>query len=451
MKKALYLLLLLLLPALTFAQGRVTLDEVVLIPQGSPSNPTEGLLHYNSAEKALYVYNGTTYVRVGGSGGSGEADGYISNATLNVNSLDFTGTLNGFNGSVDLSKYLDNTDTQTLSLVGTDLTITGGNTVDLSGLGGGGTASEVTYDNTSSGINAADVQSALDEVAVKELTQAEFDALSTADKLALGPYILLPPAPASYTVVIDNDPVLANGTDTFTFTGAEVGSFYDYSISSDGGGNTVTGYGVIATPTDQITNIDLSGLTDGTITLSTTLTNAGGNTQGTDTAQKTSGGGAVDIFPTGNASSEGVNESNALGTWSEFGTGTLSVITEGVDYTDTLGGSYAVRITDAGGTDRNSDMRISIPGHNIGQTYTATVRIRRVQGTGEFYTSYMEGSSDESDTIDFDAVSNGTWISGTISYTADATDVIIKFNVKDFDGTLTTSIMDVSEITVTQD
>ena len=36
--------------------------------------------------------------------------------------------------SIDLSKYLDNTDTQTISLIGTDLTITNGNTIDISSL-----------------------------------------------------------------------------------------------------------------------------------------------------------------------------------------------------------------------------------------------------------------------------------------------------------------------------
>src|SRR5690606_29335497 len=37
-------------------------------------------------------------------------------------------------GTVDLSKYLDNTDEQELSLSGTDLAISGGNTIDISGI-----------------------------------------------------------------------------------------------------------------------------------------------------------------------------------------------------------------------------------------------------------------------------------------------------------------------------
>ncbi|MBO9463895.1 hypothetical protein J7443_01510 [Tropicibacter sp. R15_0] len=75
---------------------------------------------------------------------------------------------------------------------------------------------------------------------------------------------------------------------SFTFSGAEVGTTYNYTISSDGGGTDVTGTGVIATATDQITGIDLSGLGDGTLTLSATLTDALGNVGAavTDTATK---------------------------------------------------------------------------------------------------------------------------------------------------------------------
>ncbi|MBT8204886.1 MAG: hypothetical protein KJO20_05875, partial [Eudoraea sp.] len=77
-------------------------------------------------------------------------------------------------GSVDLTPYLDNTDDQTITNFSLDasniltLTLENGNTqtVDLSGLLGTDdqTAAEVTYDNTASGLVAADVQSAIDEI-----------------------------------------------------------------------------------------------------------------------------------------------------------------------------------------------------------------------------------------------------------------------------------------------
>jgi hypothetical protein len=75
---------------------------------------------------------------------------------------------------VDLSPYLDNTDDQNISgsnLTGTNLTIGIENgaseVVDLSSLVGTDdqTAAEVTYDNTTSGLTAGDVQAAIDEVA----------------------------------------------------------------------------------------------------------------------------------------------------------------------------------------------------------------------------------------------------------------------------------------------
>src|SRR5690606_25542742 len=49
--------------------------------------------------------------------------------SLNVNTLELE---NG--GTVDLGKYLDNTDEQTLTLTGTNLEISGGNTIDISGV-----------------------------------------------------------------------------------------------------------------------------------------------------------------------------------------------------------------------------------------------------------------------------------------------------------------------------
>ncbi|WP_170941089.1 beta strand repeat-containing protein, partial [Antarctobacter heliothermus] len=96
--------------------------------------------------------------------------------------------------------------------------------------------------------------------------------------------------PAGYTVAFDQDPVnAANETAvSFTFAGAEVGTGYAYSIASDGGGAPVTGSGTIATAADQITGIDVSGLGDGTLTLTVALTDAAGNTgaDATDTTTK---------------------------------------------------------------------------------------------------------------------------------------------------------------------
>ena len=85
--------------------------------------------------------------------------------------------------------------------------------------------------------------------------------------------------PSGYTVAIGQDPInAANQTAvSFAFTGAEVGADYDYSFTSDGGGTPVTGTGTIATATDNIAGIDLSGLNNGTVTLSVVLSNINGD------------------------------------------------------------------------------------------------------------------------------------------------------------------------------
>ncbi|WP_297797496.1 gliding motility-associated C-terminal domain-containing protein [uncultured Eudoraea sp.] len=98
--------------------------------------------------------------------------------------------------------------------------------------------------------------------------------------------------PSGYSVTIDQNPINTGNENavSFTFAGAEVGATYNYSFTSTGGGTpvTLTGGGPIVTATDQITGIDLSGLGDGTITLSVTLTDSNGNPgiAATDTASK---------------------------------------------------------------------------------------------------------------------------------------------------------------------
>ncbi len=86
-------------------------------------------------------------------------------------------------------------------------------------------------------------------------------------------------APIGYSITFD-DALIGNSevaTSKFTFAAAEVGATYNYTVSSSGGGTAVTGTGTIATATDQITLASLAGLTDGTLTLSVTLTDPSAN------------------------------------------------------------------------------------------------------------------------------------------------------------------------------
>jgi len=113
-----------------------------------------------------------------------------------------------------------------------------------------------------------------------QISEYTLDFIITADVVA----------PTGYSVVIDQDPINSgnDNTTSFTFSDAEIGADFSASFSSDAGGTPVNVTGTVTATSQQITNIDLSGLSDGTITLSLTLTDAANNsgTAATDTAIK---------------------------------------------------------------------------------------------------------------------------------------------------------------------
>ena len=87
-------------------------------------------------------------------------------------------------------------------------------------------------------------------------------------------------APTGYSVAFDDD--LINNTEatsiSFSFSDAEVGASYSYSIDdSDDTTNPITGSGSITASDNQITGIDLSSLSDGDLTLTVSLTDPAGN------------------------------------------------------------------------------------------------------------------------------------------------------------------------------
>lgn len=97
-------------------------------------------------------------------------------------------------------------------------------------------------------------------------------------------------APTGYSVDIQIDPVTGDNEEAFAFNidGGEIGATYNYSITSSGGGTAVTGSGTIENDPEEIENVDVSGLGDGTLTVSVYLTDATGNvgTPVTATAEK---------------------------------------------------------------------------------------------------------------------------------------------------------------------
>ncbi|MEL4309044.1 MBG domain-containing protein [Joostella sp. CR20] len=96
--------------------------------------------------------------------------------------------------------------------------------------------------------------------------------------------------PEGYSVSIDQNPIDETSEEnvSFTFDSAEIGTTYSYTFTSSGGGTTVTGSGTITASNQQISNIDLSSLPVGLITLSATLTNDIGleGAPATDTSTK---------------------------------------------------------------------------------------------------------------------------------------------------------------------
>ena len=193
-------------------------------------------------------------------------------ATTSSDSLVFTANYSESVSGVDTSDFAVTGTTATVQSVsaasGTSIAIT---------VSGGDLAS---YNGTV-GLNYA---------AAPTITDAAGNALPNTEPATDETYTLDNTAPAGYSVTLDDDPVNAgNQTATsFTFAGAEVAANYNYTISSSGGGANVTGSGTISTATDQISGIDVSGLGDGTLTLSVTLTDGAGNagSAATDTATK---------------------------------------------------------------------------------------------------------------------------------------------------------------------
>ncbi len=90
-------------------------------------------------------------------------------------------------------------------------------------------------------------------------------------------------APTSYSIAIDQEYI--NQTNqtvmSFTFTNAEMDANYYYTVSSSNGEETVSGNGVITADNQQVNNIDVSTLDDGTLTLTVYLVDQAGN-QGDD-------------------------------------------------------------------------------------------------------------------------------------------------------------------------
>lgn len=86
--------------------------------------------------------------------------------------------------------------------------------------------------------------------------------------------------PNGYSVSIDQT-YISNSNKTamsFVISDAETGASYTYSITSSGGGTTVNGSGTVTSGSSKsVTDIDVTGLNDGVLTVSVTMTDLPGN------------------------------------------------------------------------------------------------------------------------------------------------------------------------------
>ena len=154
-----------------------------------------------------------------------------------------------------------------------------GNVASVSGSG-----AVLTQNRTVSNINLSGLPDGL-----VTLTVTISNILGTEGAPTTDTAIKLTTIPSGYSVSINQDPIDQTNENTvgFTFSGAEVNAGYQYTFSSDGGGTNVTGSGTISSANQQVTGIDLSGLNNGTVTLSVTLSNTNGSgTPATDNVTK---------------------------------------------------------------------------------------------------------------------------------------------------------------------
>ena len=179
-----------------------------------------------------------------------------------------------FAGSFVLSVAFDEAVT---GFTASDLTVGNGT---ASGLAGSGAAYTVTITPAASGPVTVDM-------AVGKVGDAAGNPNLVATQFSITADIT---APSGYAVALDQDPIFS-GNETalsFSFTGFEVGATLDYTISSDGGGASISDSVLVSAAAGSISGLDGSGLGDGTVTLTAALTDVLGNVGAdeTDTATK---------------------------------------------------------------------------------------------------------------------------------------------------------------------
>lgn len=158
-------------------------------------------------------------------------------------------------------------------------------------------------------------------------------------------------------------------------------------------------------------------------------------------------GGAVDVFPSGNAAS--ADDANATTGW--FGSCSTSCIEiTSVANTDSEGGSYAINIAHIGGTESFRAGEINMTGLSL-VPHTLTIRTRSVVGNISTQTVTVNNSTSVTNNVDYSSVSQGTWFESTIVFTPTSSTVKFTINVNaPGSGQGTSGQIQVSEITLVE-
>lgn len=156
-------------------------------------------------------------------------------------------------------------------------------TITSSG-GGGAVSGSGTISASPETVTGVDVTSLPAGTLTLSVTVATAAGGTGAARQATAPLDTAAPAGCSVSALTSPVTSLNSAAASFQLVGGESGASYSYTISSSGGGTPVTGTGNVSADPQQIAGIDLSGLGDGTLTLSLTLTDALGNAGSAATA-----------------------------------------------------------------------------------------------------------------------------------------------------------------------
>jgi cyclophilin family peptidyl-prolyl cis-trans isomerase len=448
------------------ATATATLDKAA--PTGYTVTVAESFVNASQAANVGFSFAGAeigaTYnYTVSSSGGSGNVTGTgtITSATQQISGINVSTLTDGtLTYSVTLTDPAGNagtaaTATATLDRVApTGYSITAGDSV-ISGTDAANTSFTFTgaeigalysYTVTSSGgagsvTNTGTITSATQQITginVSSLPNGTLtysvtltDPAGNAGTAATATATLDKPAPQGYSITVDDSLIsTADATNIgFTFTAAEIGTTYAYTITSSGGSGSVTGTGTIGSATEHVTGINVSSLSEGTLTFSVTLTDTANNTGTPATATAT----LDKTAPAGYTIQLGDNDLNAADaahtsftfTGAEVGASyTYTVTSDGGAGTVTATGTITSATQQITGIDvsalPNGTLTYSVtltdPAGNVGTAATATATLDKTAPAGYSITA-SDNIINASEVANFGFTFAGAEIGATYTYT----------------------------------